>query len=616
MKSLFPSTFLVLFLVLFVNAFDALSQENSKKSSMLEKISLTPQVGLLHSWSDFREEGLMPGFLQLDQNKLGLNFSLNYNISKVFRVSAGLLTGELEGEQTSINTTGAANEPRDLGKGIYFNTAILEVTFPRIDVNLTRLIFQDKVKLFNKFSVNLFASHGLVWFDSKIYSIQDDINLLYGKRRGRTGKTTEAVSSYGLGLTYRLSDRFDLGLETSIHNVWSDKLDAWVTPGSANDKYSYTAVGISYYLKKRKQKLEEFIEEQPSILAEEGVDIIEDSGPQTIVEKSADLNDTLSIIDLPSADKETVFGVYTYQKLPSINQAIVVLDENGIPIDTIYTDADGKFSYTKLSTDPEVSFAPLNATDINLEEVELALSSSSNTEVKNLVFSESEGRFIVFQKLAMQPDSTVVDPSLDFKAIDLDDKTLFGRYEYNKLPMADNALVVMDQNGVHLDTIYTDESGNFLYSRLDLDNSISIVPLNMSDIDLKNVDIFLTDKKGQNAKQMILDKANSVFVMKKLNTSIADATPKTAGKTQVKEGLSIYEGGGNFVVVAAFRGLQGSKRKVDELMQKGIKPIVTRNKRDTWYLICLNRYDDKETALQKMREARSNGFEKAWVGIK
>ena len=75
-----------------------------------------------------------------------------------------------------------------------------------------------------------------------------------------------------MGASYIINDRFDIGIETTVRNVWNDRLDAWESNGSANDKYSFTAIGVTYHLKKRKNvvKLENF---EPNVLAAAEVDV-------------------------------------------------------------------------------------------------------------------------------------------------------------------------------------------------------------------------------------------------------------------------------------------------------------------------------------------------------
>ena len=140
-----------------ISGVNLIAQEETKKNDVLEKFSLTPQVGLLHSWSDFKDDGL-GGFFK--NNSVGASLLLNYKFNKFITISTGGLYGKLSGKNNNIKTTGAENEPRDLGLGILFKTDLFEFTLPRIDLNVTRLIFKDESKFFNKFSLNLIGSHG------------------------------------------------------------------------------------------------------------------------------------------------------------------------------------------------------------------------------------------------------------------------------------------------------------------------------------------------------------------------------------------------------------------------------------------------------------------------
>lgn len=416
-------------------SFDVTAQDQTKKDRILQKFSLTPQVGLLRSWSDFNDEGIGGLF---NQTELGGSLLLNYRLNKIISISTGALFGQLTDVNDGVNTRNARNSDADLGFGILYRTNLFEFTLPRVDVNITRLIFKDKSNFFNKVSFNLIGSHGLVFSDSKIYAQGDeDLNLIYDRRRGRSGETTGAVTSYGLGVSYIINDRFDIGVESTIRNVWHDVLDAWKTEGSANDKYSFTAIGVTYHLKKRRDVVKKFKAPEPAVLAEE----------EKVEEKK---EETAELVE---------------------------------------------------------------------EEV---------AEVKEKVEDKKE----------------------------------------------------------------------------------EIVPL------------------VEEKKEEIVEKKEEVVVpvVEKKKEAVAELVEKKKETVPVKEGrtvsagddsdLTIYEGGGNFIAVAAFRGLQGSKRMVDQLKSKGENPVVIRNKKDTWYIITIARYDDKEVALGKMQEARTKGYERAWVHIK
>jgi len=443
---------------------------------IIQKTSITPHIGVLHAWGDFKKDGFLPSFVQPEYNKLGFGINLDYHLTNYLSISGGVLYGSLEGRNDDVNTLGAVNEPYDLGVGIQFNTNILELTLPRVDLNVTRLIFKDKVKFFNKVSFGVMASYGIVMYDTKIYAQSDeDVSLLYSKFRGRTGKTTEAVASFGGKVSYVVNNRLDISLESSLKNVFNDKLDAWVA-GKYNDAYSYTGIGITYHLKKRDyivKNLSTEIEELPIAAVEPKSDVVEKDTKK--VEKS-----------------NTVYGKYEYKKLPAGDTPIVVLDKNGTPIDTIRTDQLGNFEYNKSNPDQKVSFKPLN---------------------------------------------------LD--KIDGNDITL---YTYNK------------------------ENGNV-------------------------IEEFKFEGK------------------KKEEVAVVKEKPVTDSKKDSKK-VVLSDEEGYYVSVAAFRKEKTARLMADELTEAGLTPTIIKNLQDTWYLITVSRHTTKVEALQEMQVIREKGFPKAWVHIK
>ncbi len=272
MKTILKTVFVIIsFIALYGNTrLNAQELYQTTEPKLSDKLSISPSIGWLHSWGDFRTEDVMPNFLKSSENELGYSLRLNYEFSEVLRFSAGVLAGKLVGNHEMINTTGAVNEPSDLGLGVQYRTNIFQINLPRVDFNATRFIFKDRSKVFNKVSVNLFLSHGLIFFDSKVYAMQsEDIHLLYGKHRGRSGRTTEAVTTFGSELAYLLNDQFDLNLGIAIGNVWNDRLDAWESRGSFNDKYSYLSAGVTYYIKKRSYVVKDFGLEEDALVKNE-----------------------------------------------------------------------------------------------------------------------------------------------------------------------------------------------------------------------------------------------------------------------------------------------------------------------------------------------------------
>lgn len=415
----------IIFALLSVVSFSIYGQdENEKSTSFVDRLSVTPQFGKLYYIGDLQEEPL-GSFFDGDENKLGYGFTLNYRLSDVLSISSGILNGKLRGSNDDIKTSGASSNTGDFGKGIEFRTDVLELTFPRIDLNLSRLIFKDKVNFFNKVSIGIFASQGIINFESNVYAQnQENVNLLYYKDRGRTGDTWEAVTSVGTTLSYILNDRFDIGLESSFKSVWNDKLDAWPTDGTSNDMISYTAVTFTYHLK-----------------------------PRNFVKRLGEKTE----------------------------------------------------------------------------------------KVKKKDFIEEE----------------VIE---------------------NKLEELDEEEVVEEKEKVEEE-----------------------LPIVEEKIEVK-----------EEIKEEIIDNKK----VEKEEVKKAEKKEPKVEKTKQENNLDLYDGPGNFVSVAAFRDLKVAKIQAQKLVKNGEKPIVTKNRTGSWYIVAISRFDTLEEALPVMKQARNNGYSRAWVLVK
>jgi outer membrane protein OmpA-like peptidoglycan-associated protein len=418
----------ILFAVIALHCSFSLNAQE-KPNKFLDKLSVTGQFGLLHSWGDFREDGIFPGWLDLDRNEFGVGLLANYKLSNVFTISGGILYGKLKGSY-DFPTSYARTNTNNLGNGIYFETNLFEITLPRIDVNLTRLIFKDNVALFNKFSLGLFLSHGLVKTDAQIYSTNGDMALFYTKDRGISGVTNEAVSAGGLSVSYILNDKFDLGVETSMRKVWNDRVDAWVTEGSSDDFFSYTALNIIYHLKSRNYVVKEFDIEEEKVLAEEKVK----EETETVVEEvKNEISDNKDVTE-KKLDSNLLFGKFTYKKQPLSSTAILVLNENGDVVDTIYTNANGVYEYKKLAAD-NFTFVPMNIDKLEEDDVILDELDANGNELSNLVYDESKEIFVkktkkdeIVEKVEpkVEPKTTLTIKSFE------GDKIYFGLNESNE----------------------------------------------------------------------------------------------------------------------------------------------------------------------------------------
>lgn len=68
----------------------------------------------------------------------------------------------------------------------------------------------------------------------------------------------------GLGIDFRLTERWFINLEGGFRSTFTDKLDGQ-EKGSANDPYYYSSLGISYNFKSKEPKQPELVPEEPPV---------------------------------------------------------------------------------------------------------------------------------------------------------------------------------------------------------------------------------------------------------------------------------------------------------------------------------------------------------------
>ena len=155
---------------------------------------------------------------------------------------------------------------------------------------------------------------------------------------------------------------------------------------------------------------------------------------------------------------ETVQGVFNYNSLPGINIGLVIVDENGFPLDTVYTDENGNFSYSVLKMEGGFTVIPLNMTEDEFVNVDMYLIDEIGNKLETLKPNE----FHALQK----EDDTLVGKSTfsedSLVEVDIKDNSnrnnsapniVYGVYKYKSLPAEQSGLIMLDQNGFPVDTL-------------------------------------------------------------------------------------------------------------------------------------------------------------------
>ncbi len=252
MKNLRTLTIICLFIV----ALNVVSYGQTDKGTSNVKYntwSATLSGGSMLFYGDLRQFDFYPVTIKnskdwyklpsgLSEYAGGFGVAISKQLSPIFGIQGMLEKGTLGGIRTTVNA--------------HFNASILTYG---INVKINFLpIFNPNLKS-PKIAIYGIAGIGLCDFKTHEYSISSYTLLSsygYGDFGGEKKTTTETVIPLGIGVKYKINNQFDIGIESTINNVNTDKLDARAVSGSAKDKYGYTALTLTYKIGKNEKSLE------------------------------------------------------------------------------------------------------------------------------------------------------------------------------------------------------------------------------------------------------------------------------------------------------------------------------------------------------------------------
>lgn len=205
--------------------------------------------------------------------------------------------------------------------------------------------------------------------------------------------------------------------------------------------------------------------------------------------------------------EKLVAGEFTLKGIPIENVKLEIVDDEGVIIDKVTTDADGQFSYSKL--DPEKVYV-----------VRIAEEDKSEFGGGQVYFVDDEGEKTGKFVKGQQGDFAEKGESPNKEKVQ-------GVYNYNKLPVARASLVVVDESGFPMDTIYTDDEGRFNYEAMDSTENYAIIPIETEDKTLEDIDLFLSDKKGARLETLpITTEILALRPIKSITKKYDEAEPK------------------------------------------------------------------------------------------
>ncbi|MCD4736623.1 MAG: hypothetical protein K8R53_11310 [Bacteroidales bacterium] len=164
-------------------------------------------------------------------------FIVNKRLSNIFTLRGQFLHGKLSGSKRKYSR--------------WFEADILETSLS-LKFDISGLLWGQKQRTISLYAM---GGIGLTQWRTELKDMNTDeiISANGNAGAGIGGRTVEGVLPFGMGIDFRLSDKWSLNLEGSLRPVNSDLLDA--NKGDFQyDFYSYNFIGVSYHFGKKKVK--------------------------------------------------------------------------------------------------------------------------------------------------------------------------------------------------------------------------------------------------------------------------------------------------------------------------------------------------------------------------
>lgn len=297
----------------------ALLAQNANRDDSTDKLYyqwyVNGNFGLVQSYCDIQGGTWHGAMLGSEDREFGFGARLGKHISPVFGLYGAVISAPLKG-QSGVDT-----------KNMYFETALTDYMFG-VTVSFSNLFFGYKPRLINIYGT---TGIGLVNFDSESYKKDNP-----GVPVESYPSTTETMIPTGIGVDFRLSNRWDINFETTIRWFDSDKLDGYVS-GEKNDAYFYTSLGLGYSFWRPSAGAKMQIETEPNVLA-----IYGDSIPIEIKGSFPESYNTKAVVDFTPVLK---YGDKTKQLETMYFQGGEVAEEFQKPGAVTIPETGGSFTY-------------------------------------------------------------------------------------------------------------------------------------------------------------------------------------------------------------------------------------------------------------------------------
>jgi len=436
-------------------------------------------IGLHGGWTQFygdiRQYDFGYAQAKYDVNNGAGGFFVDYQLNSVIGFRANVLVGTLGGSKRGKWNT--------LEQNVRFKTFFVDYTL-NTTVNFINLMYSDRTKDrlftayvvggvgFTSFRVRKFRLDGPNagdWLQSEPFSNKDN---------EEKKMTTELILPAGLGVKFRLSKRFDLGLEyTQRFSPAGDKLDGTVAGKRGSDGYGYFDVFFAIKLGKQTHAKEwvnpfQALNQNMADLQANVDGLAQDAdgdGVSDIFDKEENSPADVAVDGSGRSLDTDGDGVPDYLDADPFTSKGARVDENGKELDS---DSDGVADSQDIEPNTEAgALVNFQGKTINLE----ATGSSSSTNVSgslpSIYFKVNSARidyWSSYDRLAEVAKLMKADSGINVKVVGSADKT--GAEDFNNSLGEKRAQAAVD----HLVKIYGLDAGRFTIASEGETNPLSV----------------------------------------------------------------------------------------------------------------------------------------------
>lgn len=274
--------------------------------------------GITQGYGDILEGNWQGDMLTGESVSFSGGLRLGKHISPVFGIYGSYFTGGLKGQ--------SGKDTKNLRYETDFNEFLLGTT-----VSFSNLIGGYKPRL-----VNIYGTTGIGMISFDAYAYDRTTGDL--KQEGYPN-TTETTIPVGGGIDFRLSNRWDINLETTFRVIDGDKLDGYES-GENTDAFFYTSVGLGYSFWRPRAGAKMQIETEPAVLALQG-----DSIPVEIRGTVPESFNKKAVVDFTPV---LVYGDQSKQLETVYLQGTEVPEEYMKPGAIMMPETGGSFTYTTM----------------------------------------------------------------------------------------------------------------------------------------------------------------------------------------------------------------------------------------------------------------------------